>query len=112
MFKSFFLNEKWLPWSIGGTLLILLATWYKVHLDVQINEWFGTFYDAIQKILSKPNSVTFPQFLAHLMLFAKIAGIYIALAVLIDFFWATLHFPLARSHDRLLCRALGQSAPH
>ena len=86
MFKSFFLNEKWLPWSIGGTLLILLATWYKVHLDVQINEWFGTFYDAIQKILSKPNSVTFPQFLAHLMLFAKIAGIYIALAVLIDFF--------------------------
>lgn len=86
MFKSFFWNNKYLPWSIGGTLLILLATWYKVHLDVQINEWFGSFYNAIQQILSKPNSVTFPQFLAHLMLFAKIAGVSIVVAVLIEFF--------------------------
>lgn len=86
MFKSFFLNRQWLHWSLGGTLLILLVTWYKVNLDVQINEWFGTFYDVIQKILAQPNSVTFPQFLAHLMTFAQIAGIYVAVAVLIDFF--------------------------
>lgn len=86
MFKSFFLSKKWLHWSVGGTLLILLATWYKVHLDVQINEWFRLFYDEIQQILAKPNSVTFPQFFMRLMIFAKIAGIYIVVAVLVDFF--------------------------
>ncbi|QMT31731.1 putative transporter [Alysiella filiformis] len=86
MFRSFFLNKRWSLWSLGGSLLILLATWYKVELDVQINQWFGEFYDAIQNILKTPNSVTFPEFLAQLMKFAKIAGIYIALAVLIDFF--------------------------
>ena len=34
-------------WSLGGTLVILLATWWRVSLDVQINDWFGTFYDTI-----------------------------------------------------------------
>ena len=47
MFK-FFTEKKWFLWSIGGTLLILSATWYQVQLDVQINEWFGEFYDTLQ----------------------------------------------------------------
>ena len=42
MFRSFFLSRRWLPWSLLGTALILFATWYRVQLDVQINEWFGT----------------------------------------------------------------------
>ena len=41
MFQSFFLNRRWFAWSLAGTALILFATWYKVMLDVQINEWFG-----------------------------------------------------------------------
>lgn len=86
MFHSFFLNKRWWLWSIGGTLLILLATRYKVKLDVQITNWFGTFYDSVQNILKNPNSVTFPEFLAQVMQFAKIAGIYIVVAVLVDFF--------------------------
>ena len=48
MFK-FFSQRKWFPWSIGGTILILFATWYQVQLDVRINEWFGEFYDTLQK---------------------------------------------------------------
>lgn len=86
MFRSFFLNPKWWRWSLAGSLLILAATWYKVELDVQINEWFGDFYDSIQAILQKPNSVTFPEFLRKVLNFARIAGIYIAVAVLADFF--------------------------
>ena len=37
--------------TLGPALLILAATWYRVNLDVQINEWFGTFYDLVQKAL-------------------------------------------------------------
>ena len=47
MFK-FFLDKKWSQ-SVGGTLLILVSTWYQVQLDVKINEWFGAFYDTLQK---------------------------------------------------------------
>ena len=45
MFRSFFLSRQWLPWSFPGAALILFATWYKVELDVKINEWFGEFYN-------------------------------------------------------------------
>lgn len=86
MFKSFFLNKKWWKWSVIGSLLILGVTWYKVQLDVKINEWFGTFYNTIQKALGTPNSVEFNDFLWQCLAFAKIAAIYILVAVLIDFF--------------------------
>ena len=55
MFK-FFTDKRWHLWSIGGTILILAATWYQVQLDVRINEWFGEFYDTLQKALTTPNS--------------------------------------------------------
>ena len=57
MFK-FFTQRKWFLWSIFGSLLILSATWYQVQLDVRINEWFGEFYDTLQKALTEPGSVT------------------------------------------------------
>ena len=37
MFK-FFTDKRWHLWSIGGTILILAATWYQVQLDVRIND--------------------------------------------------------------------------
>ena len=86
MFRCFFLNDKWRVWAWLGAAVILASIWFKVELDVQINEWFGVFYDGIQDILKSPNSVTFPQFLARLLIFAKIAGVSIVLTVLLDFF--------------------------
>ncbi len=86
MFRSFFLSRRWMPWSILGTALILLATWYRVQLDVQINEWFGTFYDLVQKALSAPGSITLGQYWSQLATFLSIAMIYITVAVLVDFF--------------------------
>lgn len=86
MFRSFFLNRKWQAWSLGGSLLILLVTWYKVQLDVQINEWFGDFYNAVQTTLATPGSITLNEFFLKCLTFGKIAAIYITVAVLIDFF--------------------------
>ena len=86
MFKSFFYNKKWWHWSLLGSALILIVTWYKVQLDVKINEWFGNFYDTVQKALATPNSVSLEEFLALCLTFAKIAGIYVVVAVLLEFF--------------------------
>ena len=57
MFK-FFTQKQWFLWSILGSIFILISTWYQVQLDVKINEWFGEFYDTLQKALTTPNSVT------------------------------------------------------
>jgi peptide/bleomycin uptake transporter len=86
MFKSFFSNRRWMHWSIAGSIAILAVTWFKVQLDVRINEWFGDFYNTIQKGLATPNAVPFPDFLSKCLTFAEIAGTYMVTAVLLDFF--------------------------
>ena len=85
MFK-FFTNKKWSNWSIFGSLLILVSTWYQVQLDVMINEWFGEFYDTLQKALTTPNSVTEKEFISYLLTFAKIAGVWMVISVATDYF--------------------------
>ncbi len=85
MFK-FFTQKKWFLWSLGGTLLILIATWYQVQLDVKINQWFGEFYDTLQKALTEPNSVSEKDFIAYLFTFAKIAAVYILVVIFSDYF--------------------------
>jgi peptide/bleomycin uptake transporter len=66
--------------------VIVLGTWYQVQVDVKINEWFGGFYDLIQKALSAPNSVQLSEFNSFLLTFGKIAGIYVVVAVFLSFF--------------------------
>ena len=85
MFK-FFTNKKWSSWSIFGSLLILVSTWYQVQLDVMINQWFGEFYDTLQKALTTPNSVTEKEFISYLLTFAKIAGVWMVISVATDYF--------------------------
>ncbi len=86
MFRSFFLDRQWMHWSVAGTAIILAATWYKVQLDVKINVWFGDFYDTLQIALTSPGEVTFEEFFGKILTFAGIAGIYIVVAVLLEFF--------------------------
>ena len=82
----FFYTPKWFAWSILGTLTIVGSIWYSVQLDVQINEWFGRFYDMLQQALSKPGSVSINDFYAQLFDFASIAAIYIAVNVVFNGF--------------------------
>ncbi|HVZ09457.1 putative transporter [Rhodopila sp.] len=86
MFRTFFLTKRWFPWSVPGSALILFATWYKVELDVQINDWFGAFYNLIQKALGSPGSITMAEYFAQLATFGWIAGLYVVIGVLTDFF--------------------------
>ena len=90
VFQSFFLDKRWWVWSIGGSILILVGTWYLVQLDVQINEWFGDFYNTIQQALGEPGSTSLGDYFLLLATFGKIAGIYVVVTVFLDFF--TKHF--------------------
>lgn len=86
MFKSFFLARRWLLWSWPGAALIILGTWYQVEIDVKINDWFGGFYDVVQKALGKPGDVTLEEFFEFLLTFGKLAGTYVLVAVILSFF--------------------------
>ena len=85
---NFFTNKKWLLWSWLGSIIILGSLWIQVKIDVKINEWFGVFYDMIQKALATPNAVTIEEYFASLFSFITLAGIYVALYVVISFFTA------------------------
>ncbi len=86
MFKSFFLSRQLALWAWLGAAVIFGGTWYQVQIDVAINDWFGGFYDLVQKALSKPGAVTLPEFFSFLMSFGRLAGTYVLVAVLLTFF--------------------------
>ena len=89
MFR-FFTTKKWLLWAWLGSAIILASLWVQVEIDVKINEWFGVFYDMIQKALATPNAITIQEYFASLLSFITLAGMYVGLYVLISFF--TAHF--------------------
>ena len=89
MFR-FFNSKKWFLWAYLGSATVLGSIWVQVQIDVKINEWFGTFYDMIQKALGEPNSITIEEYWAGLIQFISLAGIYVAIMVLISYF--TSHF--------------------
>ena len=80
MFR-FFTTKKWLLWSWLGSAIILSSLWIQVKIDVEINEWFGVFYDMIQKALSSPNAITIEEYWSSLLSFITLAGVYVAVYV-------------------------------
>ena len=62
MFSSFFRSRQWALWAWLGMVVIVGGTYYQVQVDVMINEWFGQFYDMVQKALTTPNAKRKPSF--------------------------------------------------
>ncbi len=89
MFK-FFTTKKWLVWAYLGSAVILSSIWLQVQIDVKINEWFGQFYDMIQKALGTPNAITMNEYMGSLLTFAQFAALWIVLGLATSFL--TSHF--------------------
>ena len=87
---DFFTNRKWFLWSWLGTAIILSSLWVQVEIDVRINQWFGVFYDMIQKALATPNAVSLEEYFQSLFSFITLAGVYVGLYVIISYF--TSHY--------------------
>ena len=88
MFK-FFTEKKWQLWAWLGSFIILSSLWVQVKIDVKINEWFGLFYDMIQKALAAPNAITIDEYWASLASFITLAGMYVALICSNKFFYGS-----------------------
>jgi len=90
LFWLWYAPHPWARWSIAGSTAIVFVTWFQVQLDVMINEWFGSFYDMVQKALAEPDAVTTGAYYGQLFTFLKIAMVFITTAVLASFF--TSHY--------------------
>ncbi|MEO4043510.1 peptide antibiotic transporter SbmA [Hoeflea sp. CAU 1731] len=78
--------HKWQRWSVAGSAVIIFVNWFLVQLDVMINEWFGDFYNLIQKALGAPNSVTGEEYYWTIFTFLQIAMVYVFVATIFRFF--------------------------
>ena len=87
MFR-FFTERNWYLWSWLGSFIILSTLWIQVKIDVKINEWFGEFYDMIQKALGAPNAITIEEYWTSLLSFGYLAAMYISVMVIVRFFTA------------------------
>ncbi|WED24718.1 peptide antibiotic transporter SbmA [Vibrio sp. JC009] len=59
-------GQKWARWSVSGSAVIVFITWFQVEVSVMLNEWYGGFYNLIQKALTAPNSITLAEFYGEL----------------------------------------------
>src|SRR5471030_2930434 len=84
------LPHRWSAWSVGVSAAIIFILWFRIQLDVMVNNFFGTFYNMIQQALAKPNSITMEQFYGQQATFGGIAAVHVSTSVLIAF--VTSHF--------------------
>ena len=78
--------HRWSRWSVLGSALIIFVTWYEVQLDVLINEWFGRFFNLIQKALTEPGSVTSAEYYGEMWTITEILFILVMLGAVSRFF--------------------------
>lgn len=82
MFRSFFKSRRWALWAYGGGLILLFSLFIQVELTVKINEWYGGFYNILQK--ATEHEIT--EFWAALINFLYIAVPYVLIATLTAYF--------------------------
>ncbi len=82
MFRSFYQSRKWMYWAYGGGLTLFIALFIQVELTVQLNAWYGGFYN----ILQKATEHKVEELWANMAQFAKIAFPYVLIATLTSYF--------------------------
>ncbi len=89
-FWYFYAPHPWQLWSVLGSILILFSTYYSVQVSVALNNWRRPFFDSVQKALSGDNTgegaVTAGDLMGYIIIFAKIALVWMVVYVLTRFF--------------------------
>src|SRR3989344_5143294 len=82
MIRAFFLNKKWMLWAYGGGVFLFCSLYAQVHMSVLINDWYGGFYDMLQKATEHSLS----EFWKSIGKFLSIAMPYVLLATITSYF--------------------------
>jgi peptide/bleomycin uptake transporter len=81
-------SHPWYSWSVPGSILIIFITYFQVQLSVAINEWYGTYFNLIQKALAPETKGTVSQaeLFSGMGQLAGILLVWILVAILFSFF--------------------------
>ena len=84
--------HPWFAWSVLGSALIIFVLYFMVEVSVTINDWYGTYFDLIQKALdpSTKGTVQASELYLGLGQITSVLLLYIVVAVLNAFF--TSHY--------------------
>jgi len=110
-------RNRWYWWSVVGSTVILLVTYFQVQISVWLNTWYGEFYDLIQLALTPPaGSVSVGQLYGELATALYILVPNIMVSVLFLFFtshyvfrWRTAMNDYYMSHWQVLRDVEGAS---
>jgi len=86
----FYGRNKWYFWSVVGSSIILVVTYFLVQISVWLNDWYGDFYDLIQRALAEPGSVTLGEFYGKMATVTKVLVPTILAQVIFHYF--TQHY--------------------
>lgn len=78
-------HRRW-RWSILGSALIIFSTYLQVQVSVAINNWYGPFYNVVQKALAGSGQVSLDQFYGSMLVFGEIALAAVSMGMLTAFF--------------------------
>jgi peptide/bleomycin uptake transporter len=84
--------HPWFRWSVLGSSLIVFVTYFQVQISVAINDWYGPYFDMIQKALNPATKGTIPasDFYTGMGQLIGILAVWITIAILLSFF--TSHY--------------------
>jgi peptide/bleomycin uptake transporter len=85
-----FTDHPWRRWSVWGSVIIGLSSYFNVQFDVYINSWYGSFFDLIQVALGKTRVVTGTEYYGLLISITWVLVVNIVGLVLLSFF--TQHY--------------------
>lgn len=88
MFRSFFKSKRWSLWAYGGGLILLAALFIQVELTVRLNQWYGSFYNILQKATEHKVG----EFWEQMLIFGKIAFPYVLIATVTAYFTRVYSF--------------------
>jgi len=83
-------KHEWFVWSVVGTTIIMLVTYFIVQISVWLNDWYGAFYNMIQAALGGQQAVSVEEYYQLLFSAAQILIVTIMVQVLFAFF--TSHY--------------------
>jgi peptide/bleomycin uptake transporter len=91
-FWKIYSPHPWYWWSVFGSLILIFTTYFQVQISVAINDWYGFYYDLIQKALDGPTKGTIlaSDLYSGLWGFMSLALVWIGIIILLDFF--TKHY--------------------
>lgn len=90
VFWAYFNRNIWYWWSVVGSTFLMVATYFNVQLSLFINDWYGSFYDLIQRSVTNPNTVPLSDYYLEMSTLAYVLVPFILFLVLVDYF--TSHY--------------------